>query len=47
MMTGIAGIITKTDLMKVYTEKLKGKWKVSDLMTVMLSQSMRTTALPM
>jgi CBS domain-containing protein len=30
---GIAGIITKTDLMKVYTEKLKGKWKVSDLMT--------------
>lgn len=30
---GIAGIITKTDLMKVYTDKLKGKWKVSDLMT--------------
>jgi CBS domain-containing protein len=30
---GIAGIITKTDLMKVYTQKLNGKWKVSDLMT--------------
>ena len=30
---GLAGIITKTDLMKVYTKKLKGKWKVSDLMT--------------
>ena len=30
---GIAGIITKTDLMKVYTDKLKGKWTVSDLMT--------------
>ena len=30
---GIAGIITKTDLMKVYTDKLKGKWRVSDLMT--------------
>ena len=30
---GIAGIITKTNLMKVYTDKLKGKWKVSDLMT--------------
>ena len=30
---GIAGIITKTDLMKVYTDKLRGKWKVSDLMT--------------
>jgi CBS domain-containing protein len=30
---GIAGIITKTDLMKVYTDRLKGKWKVSDLMT--------------
>jgi CBS domain-containing protein len=30
---GIAGIITKTDLMKVYTDKLKGRWKVSDLMT--------------
>ena len=30
---GIAGIITKTDLMKVYTDKLKGKWKVSELMT--------------
>jgi CBS domain-containing protein len=30
---GIAGIVTKTDLMKVYTEKLNGKWKVSDLMT--------------
>lgn len=30
---GIAGIITKTDLMKVYTAKLRGKWKVSDLMT--------------
>jgi len=30
---GLAGIITKTDLMKVYTDKLKGKWKVSDLMT--------------
>jgi|WetSurMetagenome_2_1015567.scaffolds.fasta_scaffold33869_2 CBS domain-containing protein len=30
---GIAGIITKTDLMKVYTDKLRGKWNVSDLMT--------------
>jgi CBS domain-containing protein len=30
---GIVGILTKTDLMKVYTDKLKGKWKVSDLMT--------------
>jgi CBS domain-containing protein len=30
---GLAGIITKTDLMKVYTDKLKGRWKVSDLMT--------------
>jgi CBS domain-containing protein len=30
---GIAGILTKTDLMKVYTDKLKGKWTVSDLMT--------------
>lgn len=30
---GIAGILTKTDLMKVYTDKLKGKWRVSDLMT--------------
>ena len=30
---GIAGIITKTDLMKVYTDKLRGKWTVSDLMT--------------
>lgn len=30
---GLAGIITKTDLMKVYTAKLRGKWKVSDLMT--------------
>ncbi|MDD3984325.1 MAG: CBS domain-containing protein [Methanobacterium sp.] len=30
---GIVGIITKTDLMKVYTDKLKGKWKVSDLMS--------------
>jgi CBS domain-containing protein len=30
---GIAGIITKTDLMKVYTDKLRGKWKVSELMT--------------
>ncbi len=30
---GLVGIITKTDLMKVYTDRLKGKWKVSDLMT--------------
>ena len=30
---GLAGIITKTDLMKIYTDKLRGKWKVSDLMT--------------
>jgi len=30
---GLAGIITKTDLMKVYTDKLKGRWRVSDLMT--------------
>lgn len=30
---GIAGIITKTDLMNVYTDKLRGKWTVSELMT--------------
>lgn len=30
---GLVGIITKTDLMKVYTDKLKNRWKVSNLMT--------------
>jgi CBS domain-containing protein len=30
---GIAGIITKTDLMKFFSEKLVNKWKVSDLMS--------------
>lgn len=30
---GLAGIITKTDLMKFYTEKFQNRWKVSDLMT--------------
>lgn len=30
---GLVGIITKTDLMKVYTDRLKNRWKVSDLMT--------------
>lgn len=30
---GLAGIITKTDLMKFYISKYAGRWKVSDLMT--------------
>ncbi len=30
---GLAGIVTKTDIMKFYSEKLGGRWKVSDLMT--------------
>jgi CBS domain-containing protein len=30
---GLAGIITKTDLMRVYNDKCSGKWKVSDLMS--------------
>jgi len=29
----LVGIITKTDLLRVYNEKCKGRWKVSDLMT--------------
>ncbi|BAW31929.1 MAG TPA: CBS domain-containing protein [Methanothermobacter sp.] len=29
----LVGIITKTDLLWVYNEKCKGRWKVSDLMT--------------
>jgi len=30
---GLAGIITKADLMKFYASKFQNKWKVSDLMT--------------
>ncbi len=30
---GLAGIITKTDLMKFYHDKYQGKWKVSDLVS--------------
>jgi CBS domain-containing protein len=30
---GLLGIITKTDLMKFYSAKLQGRWKVSNLMT--------------
>lgn len=30
---GLAGIITKTDLMKFYASKFQNRWKVSDLMT--------------
>ena len=30
---GLAGIITKTDLMKFYVSKFHKRWKVSDLMT--------------
>ncbi len=30
---GLAGIITKTDLMKFYAGKFQNRWKVSDLMT--------------
>ncbi len=30
---GLAGIITKTDLMKYYASKFTNRWKVSDLMT--------------
>ncbi|MDP3065416.1 MAG: CBS domain-containing protein [Methanobacteriaceae archaeon] len=30
---GLAGIVTKTDVIKFYSEKLGGLWKVSDLMS--------------
>ncbi|HMK53807.1 MAG TPA: CBS domain-containing protein [Methanobacteriaceae archaeon] len=30
---GLAGIVTKTDIIKFYSEKLSGRWKVSDLMS--------------
>ncbi len=30
---GLAGIITKTDLMKFYASKFQNRWKVTDLMT--------------
>lgn len=30
---GLAGIVTKTDLMKYYASKFANRWKVSDLMT--------------
>ncbi len=30
---GLAGIVTKTDLMKFYNDNYQGKWKVSDLMS--------------
>ncbi|MCK9151467.1 CBS domain-containing protein [Methanobacterium alcaliphilum] len=30
---GLTGIITKTDLIKIYENKFNSKWKVSDLMT--------------
>ncbi len=30
---GLAGIVTKTDLIKFYNDKYQGKWKVSDLMS--------------
>jgi CBS domain-containing protein len=30
---GLAGIVTKTDLMKFYASKFANRWKVSDLMT--------------
>jgi len=30
---GVAGIVTKTDLIKFYNEKYQGKWKVSQLMS--------------
>ncbi len=30
---GLAGIITKTDLMKFYASKFQNRWKVSDIMT--------------
>ncbi|MBV1768262.1 MAG: CBS domain-containing protein, partial [Methanobacterium sp.] len=30
---GLAGIITKTDLIKIYGSKFAGKWKISDLMS--------------
>lgn len=30
---GLAGIITKTDLIKIYGNKYTGKWKISDLMS--------------
>lgn len=30
---GLAGIVTKTDLIRFYSEKFQGRWKVADLMT--------------
>lgn len=30
---GLAGILTKTDIMKFYIQKLAGRWNVEDLMT--------------
>jgi len=30
---GLAGIVTKTDLMKFYNDKYQGRWKVSQLMS--------------
>ncbi len=30
---GLAGIVTKTDLIKFYNDKYQGKWQVSDLMS--------------
>lgn len=30
---GLAGMVTKTDLMKFYNDKYQGKWKVSELMS--------------
>jgi CBS domain-containing protein len=30
---GLAGIVTKTDLLKFYNNKYQGRWKVSDLMS--------------
>lgn len=30
---GLAGIVTKTDLLKVYNNKYPNKWKISDLMS--------------
>lgn len=30
---GLAGILTKTDLLKAYVQKFAGKWKIADLMT--------------
>jgi CBS domain-containing protein len=30
---GLAGLVTKTDIMKFYSKKFQGRWKVSKLMT--------------